>query len=155
MTCTGRDGTTDSTDVLPAKGSRRIIILTKDITVTIIITREPFTQDFTIPAIIMPPVIPSGGGTMDIPGTATTPTTEIITTPPGSADINTKVVDLKSTAEIITSANRAAAKKAEIIKAAAKKAVKVVEATGFVDSFRIQKKAFPCGSALFIARLID
>ncbi len=56
----------------------------------------------------MPPVTPSGWGTMDIPATATTPTTIISTTPPGTAGISTGAEGLKAIAGDTISVNREA-----------------------------------------------
>ena len=84
-------GTTDSTAVSPVKERLPIIIITKAIT-TVIITPIPFTQGFTIPVIIMPPVTPSGWATMDTLTTAPMSTAMIITTPTGTAGANTGAV---------------------------------------------------------------
>jgi hypothetical protein len=97
-----RDGTTDSTAVSPVKERLPIIIITKAITV--IITPIPFTQGFTIPVIIMPPVTPSGWATMDTPTTAPMSTAMIITTPTGTAGANTGAV-IEDTAETIMLGN--------------------------------------------------
>lgn len=139
---------------------RAVVILTKDITGTIIITPELFTRGFIIPVIIMPPGTPSGRGTIHIPATVIRPTAVIIITPRGPADTSIKVVDLKNTVEIITSASHTkVAVMAEVTKAGAKKAgakkavaTEGVATTGFVDSFVHSRKGVPVQGRLFFMK---
>ena len=146
MMCTSRDGATVSAGALLATEHQRVVILTNVITGTIIITPEPFTRDFTIPVIIMLPVTPSGRGTIHLHATGIRPTAIVITTLPGPGDTDTKAVDLKSAAEIITSANHGVeatragvATKVVDTKAEVKKGVatEVVSITGFVNALKM------------------
>ena len=89
MTCTSRDGTTDSTVAFPVKERlpRVIIRITK--AVTVITLPAPFTQDSIIPVITILPVFPFGRDIMDIPAIVTS-IDITITTPPGMAVTNIK-----------------------------------------------------------------
>ena len=133
----------DSTGASPAQECRLAIII-KVITVTIIITLVPLDWDCIIPVIIMPPVIPSGRDTMDIP--VITPTIEIITIPPGMAGTSTGVRGIKAIEGDPISVNNAAEAPTEVValtEADTAKAIEVdtvkagavveVVAPGFVD----------------------
>jgi hypothetical protein len=78
--------------VLPAVEWLPVIIITRAITVTIIIipiTPAPSPRGFIVPVIIIPPATPYGWDTMDTPATPIMSTAIIIITPPGLAGTNT------------------------------------------------------------------